>query len=186
MTERDERFWQSSCTQKRNAGDVVIGAKYIFEITQNAASEAVRAYFRPLAVSYNRPAFALDKLLASLCLILALPIIVIAALAVKLTSLGPPFYSQTRVGYNGRLFRIYKFRTMAHDATASGVRWSSRGEQRITWIGNILRKTHLDKLPQLINVLKGDMVLIGVRPEKQSPGPQVVSDHSNRLVSPES
>ncbi len=97
----------------------------------------------------------------------ALPAILLAALVVKLTSRGPAFYTQTRVGKNGRLFTIYKLRTMIHNCESlTGPRWSIPGDPRITRVGQFLRDTHLDELPQLLNVLRGDMSLIGPRPER--------------------
>jgi lipopolysaccharide/colanic/teichoic acid biosynthesis glycosyltransferase len=91
----------------------------------------------------------------------------LSALLVRLTSRGPAFYTQTRVGLNGRLFAILKLRTMMHNCESlTGPRWSMPGDPRITPVGWFLRKTHLDELPQLINVLRGEMSLIGPRPER--------------------
>ena len=108
-----------------------------------------------------------DFALAAVLIVLAAPVMLLTALAVKLTSRGPVLYSQTRVGKNGRPFTLYKIRTMILDCEkASGVRWSTPGDPRITPIGAFLRKTHLDELPQLWNVLRGDMSLVGPRPER--------------------
>jgi lipopolysaccharide/colanic/teichoic acid biosynthesis glycosyltransferase len=108
-----------------------------------------------------------DCALALILLVPALPLILLSALLVKLTSRGPALYSQARVGLGGRNFRIYKIRTMYHDAEAvSGARWSACGDSRVTAVGWFLRRTHLDELPQLWNVLRGDMSLIGPRPER--------------------
>lgn len=108
-----------------------------------------------------------DYLLGIVFFILAAPLIVLTALAVRLTSSGPAFYTQTRLGRNGRPFRIYKIRTMYHNCEKiSGAQWSQPGDTRITPLGAILRKSHLDELPQLINVLKGEMSLVGPRPER--------------------
>jgi lipopolysaccharide/colanic/teichoic acid biosynthesis glycosyltransferase len=110
---------------------------------------------------------ALDFVAAAVLLVLAGPVIGLAALLVKLSSRGPAFYTQTRVGRNGRLFTIYKVRTMIHKCESlTGPRWSMPGDPRITAVGHFLRVTHLDELPQLINVLRGDMSLIGPRPER--------------------
>jgi lipopolysaccharide/colanic/teichoic acid biosynthesis glycosyltransferase len=99
--------------------------------------------------------------------VVALPVVGLAALAVKLTSRGPAFYSQTRVGRGGRLFTIYKIRTMIHNCESlTGPRWSMPGDPRVTPLGWFLRVTHLDELPQLLNVLRGDMSLVGPRPER--------------------
>jgi sugar transferase (PEP-CTERM/EpsH1 system associated) len=98
---------------------------------------------------------------------LAAPVVLLLAALVKLTSSGPAFYSQTRLGRNGRPYRLYKLRTMAHDAEKlSGPQWSTPGDPRVTRLGRALRKSHLDELPQLWNVLKGDMGLVGPRPER--------------------
>ncbi len=95
------------------------------------------------------------------------PIMAIVALAVKLDSKGPMLYSQERVGRFGEPFTIYKFRTMRIDAEASGPVWASGDEDpRLTRLGGFLRRSHLDELPQLLNVLKGEMSLVGPRPER--------------------
>lgn len=99
--------------------------------------------------------------------VLALPVLAVVALLVKLTSRGPVIYSQTRLGLGGRTYRIHKIRTMAHNCEkTSGPCWSTPGDPRITRIGRFLRKTHLDELPQLWNVLRGEMSLVGPRPER--------------------
>jgi lipopolysaccharide/colanic/teichoic acid biosynthesis glycosyltransferase len=102
-----------------------------------------------------------------LMLVLAAPIVLLAALLVKLTSRGPAFYTQTRLGLGGREYPIYKLRTMFHNCERqSGARWSTAGDPRITWLGRWLRRTHIDELPQLWNVLRGEMSLVGPRPER--------------------
>jgi sugar transferase (PEP-CTERM system associated) len=98
---------------------------------------------------------------------LLLPVMLAAAIAIKLDSRGPVFYSQERVGRNGRPFMIYKFRSMRADAEAQGApQWAAKRDPRITRIGAFLRKTRIDELPQILNVLKGDMSFIGPRPER--------------------
>jgi lipopolysaccharide/colanic/teichoic acid biosynthesis glycosyltransferase len=108
----------------------------------------------------------LDFTLAVLLCVPALPLILLSALLVKLTSRGPVFYSQVRLGLGGRPFRIYKVRTMIQDSEKHGACWSRPGDPRITPVGRFLRLTHLDELPQLWNVLCGDMSLVGPRPER--------------------
>ena len=109
----------------------------------------------------------LDYTIAVLALPIALPLIALAAIAIRLTSAGPAFYLQTRVGLNGRLFNIIKLRTMYHDCEKrSGIKWAGKHDDRITPLGKFLRKTHVDELPQLINVLLGHMSLVGPRPER--------------------
>lgn len=109
----------------------------------------------------------LDFLLALALFVVAGPAMLLLGLLVKLTSRGPAFYTQTRLGRDGRPFTIYKLRTMVNKCESlTGPRWSIPGDPRVTWLGRILRKTHLDELPQLLNVLRGDMSLIGPRPER--------------------
>ncbi len=108
-----------------------------------------------------------DFTFALALLIVSLPPIFFCAFIIKLTSKGPVFYKQQRVGMNGRLFDIVKLRTMRMNAEEqTGPVWAKNNDPRITWIGRFLRKSHLDELPQLINVLKGDMSLVGPRPER--------------------
>jgi len=108
-----------------------------------------------------------DKTSAFIMLtILAIPMLLIAAL-VKLTSKGPIFYTQTRLGMDQKEFKILKFRTMRTDAKKENIsQWTQKNDPRRTWIGTFLRGTSLDELPQLINVIKGEMSLVGPRPEQ--------------------
>jgi len=109
----------------------------------------------------------IDCLVAVVILILTLPITLLAAAAIKLTSPGPVFYVQERVGRNHRRFMLYKFRTMVHNAeAATGPVLAKRNDSRITKVGRFLRATRIDELPQLLNVLKGDMSIVGPRPER--------------------
>jgi lipopolysaccharide/colanic/teichoic acid biosynthesis glycosyltransferase len=108
---------------------------------------------------------ALDIVGAAFALLLLLPLLTLAALAVKLTTPGPIIYSQFRHGLNGRPFRIYKFRTLYADhCDSSGINQAVPGDGRITPVGRLFRRTNIDELPQLWNVLKGDMSLVGPRP----------------------
>jgi lipopolysaccharide/colanic/teichoic acid biosynthesis glycosyltransferase len=123
---------------------------------------------------YPRCKAVLDVLLAALLTLPVLPLVALAAILVKLTSKGPAFYTQKRVGQDGKLFTILKLRTMYHNCEAvSGPRWSVPGDPRITPVGWFLRVAHLDELPQLLNVLKGEMSLIGPRPERPEFIPQL-------------
>lgn len=115
---------------------------------------------------YNRVVKRLlDILFAALTLLLLSPLLLLTALAIKLNSKGPVFFKQTRLGRNGKEFKIIKFRTMIVNAehTGSGV-YSADNDPRVTKVGKILRKTSIDELPQAWNLLKGDMSLIGPRP----------------------
>ncbi len=109
--------------------------------------------------------FIEDRLIAAVLLVLASPLLALAALAVRLDSGGPVFFRQPRRGWNGALFDIYKFRTMRTDmADFAGARQATRDDPRVTRVGRILRRTSIDELPQLFNVLNGDMSLVGPRP----------------------
>jgi sugar transferase (PEP-CTERM system associated) len=99
-------------------------------------------------------------------LLLFLPFLPFVALAVKFSSKGPIFFSQTRVGLDNQNFNVYKFRTMFTDAESKGARWATKDDPRVTRLGGFLRKTRIDEVPQLWNVLRGDMSFVGPRPER--------------------
>jgi sugar transferase (PEP-CTERM system associated) len=99
-------------------------------------------------------------------LLICLPFLPLIILAVRLSSPGPILFSQTRVGQRGRLFTAYKFRTMCEDAEAQGAVWATKDDPRVTAIGRIMRSTRIDEIPQLWNVLRGDMAFVGPRPER--------------------
>lgn len=133
---------------------------------------------RPAIHTYLYVKPAVDFLAALLLLIVLSPVMFVAGLVVKLTSRGPAIYRQTRVGLHGRLFRIYKLRTMTADAeAASGPVWCTGNDPRVTRVGRFLRRTHIDEFPQLFNVLRGEMSLIGPRPER----PEFVTQLERRL-----
>ncbi len=123
---------------------------------------------------------------ATVLLVLASPLVVMAATLVKLTSRGPVIYSQVRLGRFGKPYHIFKIRTMAHECEKqSGARWSTTHDPRVTPVGRFLRRTHLDELPQLWNVIRGDMSLIGPRPERPEFVPalqQAIPHYSDRLL----
>lgn len=119
------------------------------------------------SVAQQRAKRAFDIILSLGLLLLTLPLWAIVALAIKLESAGPVFFSQRRTGLHDQEFNILKFRSMYQDAEKDGARWASRHDSRITRIGSFLRKTRIDELPQLINVLRGEMSLIGPRPERE-------------------
>jgi lipopolysaccharide/colanic/teichoic acid biosynthesis glycosyltransferase len=127
-----------------------------------------------------------DRVVALAMLVLLWPLIAVCALLVKLTSRGPAFYRQERVGENGRLFEIIKLRTMRRDAEAkTGPVWAEGDhDPRVTPVGYVLRKTYLDELPQLVNVLRGEMSLVGPRPERPffvDRLKKIVPDYESRL-----
>lgn len=115
-----------------------------------------------------------DVVISLILLVLFSPFILLAILMVKLTSKGPAFYTQIRVGLGGKPFRIWKLRSMYHNCEKiSGAMWSRTGDPRVTPIGRFLRRSHIDELPQLWNILKGEMSLIGPRPERPEFVPQL-------------
>ncbi|HHL40390.1 MAG TPA: TIGR03013 family PEP-CTERM/XrtA system glycosyltransferase [Deltaproteobacteria bacterium] len=109
----------------------------------------------------------LDMVFSFVLLVAALPVMALTAVAIKLESRGPVIFRQTRVGENGRHFEIYKFRSMRQDAESkTGPVWAREKDDRVTRVGAFIRKTRIDELPQLINVLRGDMSFVGPRPER--------------------
>ncbi|RMH37839.1 MAG: TIGR03013 family PEP-CTERM/XrtA system glycosyltransferase [Nitrospirae bacterium] len=130
---------------------------------------------RPVAMAMKR---AVDLVGSSCGLVLLAPLLMIIALLIKLDSPGPVLYRQTRVGMHGRPYTLLKFRSMRHDAEAEGVKWAAERDPRVTKVGYWLRKLRLDELPQFLNVLKGEMSLVGPRPER----PQFV--HELREIIP--
>lgn len=109
----------------------------------------------------------IDIIFAVIIGIISFPIILITCICVCVESPGKPIYKQERVGKNGRKFTIYKIRSMSIDAEKNGAQWATINDDRITNVGKFIRKTRIDELPQLVNLLKGDMTLVGPRPERQ-------------------
>ena len=108
----------------------------------------------------------LDRLIAAGGLLIASPVMILTAFLIKLESKGPVFYSQKRVGLDEKDFDLFKFRSMRADAEVGGAVWAQKNDDRVTCIGRIIRKTRIDELPQLWNVLKGEMSFVGPRPER--------------------
>ena len=156
---------------KSNAGlkivpdlyDIVSGQARAREIYGFPLIDVNPVLLRPWEEAAKR---TLDVSVSLLLTALGSPVLLATALAVKLTSKGPVIYSQERIGREGKRFRIYKFRSMLLDAEQGGPQWASKNDPRVTPVGRFIRKTHLDELPQLWNVLRGDMSLVGPRPER--------------------
>lgn len=108
----------------------------------------------------------IDFFLSIVLLIPAIPICLIGAILIMLETKGNPLYTQERVGLNGEKFTIYKLRSMYSDAEKDGHKWAEKEDSRITKVGSIIRKTRIDELPQLINIIRGEMAIIGPRPER--------------------
>lgn len=118
-----------------------------------------------------------DIIVAGLLLIILSPVFLILAILIKTDSNGPVFFRQVRVTRYGRTFRIFKFRTMVNHADRIGTQVTTKGDARVTKIGKVLRKCRLDELPQLLNILTGDMTFVGTRPEVE----KYVSFYTNEM-----
>ncbi len=142
---------------------------FLFELNRFMLLWKYQHHTPPFALWWRLVLKRAVDFLGALVLVVAFsPLLLVLALLVKLTSQGPAFYRQERVGIYGAPFQIYKFRTMMQDAeAATGPVWTAAThDPRITPLGRFLRRSHLDELPQLLNVLKGDMSLVGPRPER--------------------
>ena len=130
-------------------------------------TEHVRPYYEALAAKRGQLFLkrAFDILVSAILLLLLSPILLFFAIWIKLDSPGPVFYRQERVTTYGRIFRIFKFRTMKVDADKMGSLVTLKNDDRITRVGHVIRRYRLDELPQLLNILTGDMSLVGTRPE---------------------
>jgi len=140
------------------------------------------AFFRRTYALTKRGIDIIGSLLA---LILLSPLLLLTVLLIKLTSRGPIFYTQTRVGLNGKDFDIYKFRTMKVDAEkGTGPVWAAKNDDRLVPAGRFIRKAHIDEIPQFVNVIKGEMSIIGPRPERPvfvEQFKKTIPDYSKRL-----
>lgn len=174
-TDAVERAWNHEPDRENRSTGTTIS-------TQRALSPIRPARYR----WYPQVKNLLERLFALLLMVPAGPMILFTALLVKITSRGPAFYVQTRLGKDGKTFTIYKLRTMMHKCESlTGPRWCIPGDPRITAVGHFLRWSHFDELPQLLNVLRGDMGLIGPRPERPEFLPELESAFSGyrqRLV----
>ena len=119
----------------------------------------------------------MDLVISSGLLLITLPVLATAMAVTRLTSKGPALYRQIRLGQGGRPFEILKIRTMVNDAEKRGPQWASKSDKRITPVGGFFRKSRIDELPQLWNVARGDMSLVGPRPER----PEFVRDLENQI-----
>lgn len=115
---------------------------------------------------YNVYSRILDICLSLIGLIIGTPLVIIFGILIKLEDKGPIIYKQERVGKHGKLFNVYKLRSMRVDAEKYGAQWAQNNDPRILKVGNFIRKTRIDEIPQLFNILKGDMSIIGPRPER--------------------
>lgn len=144
--------------------DILAGSVKMTSIYGTPLIEIKREYMPAWQVSIKR---FLDILISVMALIIMLPVFILVALGVKLSSKGSVLFLQQRIGLNGKSFQIIKFRTMVVNAEKEGPQLSSKNDKRITKFGMFLRRSRLDEFPQFINVIKGDMSLVGPRPERQ-------------------
>jgi exopolysaccharide biosynthesis polyprenyl glycosylphosphotransferase len=129
-----------------------------------AFSEGFSILHSPLSVRLKRLS---DIVISLILLIISSPIMLLTAILIRLESRGSPLYTQTRVGQHGTLFVMHKFRSMCTNAeTSTGAKWAEKNDARVTHVGRLIRKIRLDELPQLYNILKGDMSFVGPRPER--------------------
>ncbi|MCK5942116.1 MAG: TIGR03013 family PEP-CTERM/XrtA system glycosyltransferase, partial [Planctomycetes bacterium] len=175
LKERRGKFPVDALLKCRMDGVIIEEREAMYErLTGKLAVESMRPSYLiygrgfakdPLTMALKR---VLDILASSLGLILSLPICVLTAILIKLTSRGPVFFTQERVGEDGEVFRLVKFRTMQPDAEAeSGPVWAQKDDDRVTPIGKFLRVTRIDEIPQFLNILTGQMSFVGPRPERQ-------------------
>jgi exopolysaccharide biosynthesis polyprenyl glycosylphosphotransferase len=144
--------------------DIVSGQARISSIYGFPLMEVMPQLMRPWESALKR---GLDILVSMTILVAGIPLWFLIALAIKLNSVGPVFYKQERLGKGGKVFRLFKFRSMRLDAEKkSGPVWARRDDPRVTSVGKLLRRAHLDEVPQFLNVLLGDMSLVGPRPER--------------------
>ncbi|MTI66922.1 MAG: sugar transferase [Firmicutes bacterium] len=108
----------------------------------------------------------MDIVFSLIGLIVTFPLVIVIVVLIKLETKGPWLYKQDRVGFNGRKFTIYKLRSMFKDAEKDGIHWTKENDPRVTKIGKFIRKTRMDEIPQLFNILIGDMSIVGPRPER--------------------
>lgn len=163
--------WQKFLADQTLNGTPVYNVKQVVE-SMTGRIKINHMYENNLGSLLPSPGYMMVKQLFDICLVLLsfpiiLPIMFFTAIAVKLESDGPALFIQNRVGQGGKEFRIYKFRSMGKDSEKFGAQMASTNDMRVTRIGKFIRKTRIDELPQFFNVLKGDMSLIGPRPEQK-------------------
>lgn len=147
-----------------NLYHMITASSRISNIVGEPLIDVSRAVISPMTLTIKRVS---DIAVSTVALTLLIPLFAILSIGIKLDSKGPVFYRQRRVGYHKRLFNIYKFRSMRTDAEDSGPALSTVDDPRVTTLGRFMRKYRLDELPQFWNVIKGDMSLVGPRPERE-------------------
>ena len=174
MGERRGQFPTDKLLQLSLTGRVSIeeGAAFYERITGRVSLSMIRPSWLIFTGPGRQKRFAslgritVHRLAALIGFVLSLPIIIVTAILIKLESRGPVFYKQERVGKNGRIFVLTKFRSMGVDAEKEGPVWASKGDDRTTRVGRVIRKIRVDEIPQFWNIIKGDMNFVGPRPER--------------------
>lgn len=142
------------------------------KVHTNLLEEYMVTFEKELQQSYPYPEYYsvikrfVDILMAFIGLLLTMPVLLLFCIAIKLETPGPVFYLQERVGKDGKYFKVIKLRSMGVDAEKKGAQWADKNDPRVTKVGAFIRKTRIDEIPQLFNVLQGNMSLIGPRPER--------------------
>ena len=174
MGERRGQFPTDKLLQLSLAGHVSIeeGAAFYERMTGRVSLSMIRPSWLIFTGPGRKAKYAsisrtvVHRTAALIGALLSLPIVIVAAILIKLDSRGPVFYKQERVGKNGRPFTLLKFRSMRTDAEAGGPVWASKGDDRTTRVGRIMRKIRVDEIPQFWNILRGEMSFVGPRPER--------------------
>lgn len=154
-----------------------MGVKNWENLPDNMQTDSVRQYYEALRKKQAQLVAkrVFDVVVSLILLVVLSPVFLILWIAIRVDSKGAALFQQIRVTQYGREFRIYKFRTMVVDAEKLGAQVTTKGDSRVTRVGRFLRKCRLDELPQLVNILKGDMSFVGTRPEV----PRYVADYSD-------
>lgn len=142
------------------------GRKSYYEKDESKVFKSVNMVEDVNERSYGTYQRFLDLILSSIGLIFGIPLIFLFGIFIILDSPGSVFYSQDRLGEGGKVFKIYKLRSMVDNAEKNGAQWAEENDSRITRVGGFIRKTRIDEIPQLFNILKGDMSIVGPRPER--------------------
>ena len=145
---------------------IVVKDAFLDSFDQNEVKNNLDYSLVKESIAYNVYSRILDIGLSLIGLIIGIPLVIIFGILIKLEDKGPIIYKQERVGKHGKLFNVYKLRSMRVDAEKYGAQWAQDNDPRILKVGNFIRKTRIDEIPQLFNILKGDMSIIGPRPER--------------------
>ena len=145
---------------------IMAKVEYLEAYDENEISKMIDYSICKNNIFYDILSRILDVLLSLIGLTIGIPLIVIFGVLVKLEDGGPIIYKQERLGKDGKLFNIYKVRSMRIDAEKFGVQWAQNNDSRVLKVGRFIRKTRIDEIPQLFNILKGDMSIVGPRPER--------------------